>query len=163
MLAANEAVARLLADKDIPFLRRVHPDPDPRRLKLLTEFVKDLGIETESLESRFELQRVLNEVADQPERHAVNYAVLRACRRRFTLRRTKGITRWPASAIATSRRRFALPGLNRTSPDRSVGLRATADQRFRQTDDRRRALLGTRTAAPSRPSANSRSSSCSIT
>ncbi len=31
----------------------------PRRLKQLTEFVQELGIECESLESRFELQRVL--------------------------------------------------------------------------------------------------------
>ena len=29
MLAANEAVAEQLAGLDVPFLRRVHPDPDP--------------------------------------------------------------------------------------------------------------------------------------
>ncbi len=78
MLAANEAVARLLFKKDWPFLRRVHGKPDPRRLKQLTEFVEELGIECESLESRFELQRVLKEVEGKPAQQAVNYAILRS-------------------------------------------------------------------------------------
>ena len=43
MLAANEAVADTLAEADLPFLRRVHQAPDPRRLKALTDFVNELG------------------------------------------------------------------------------------------------------------------------
>ncbi len=78
MLAANEAVASIMANKGWPFLRRIHANPDPRRLKQLTEFVTELGIETESLESRFELQRVLAAVQGKPEQHAVNYAMLRS-------------------------------------------------------------------------------------
>ncbi|MDX1965001.1 MAG: ribonuclease R [Pirellulales bacterium] len=81
MLAANEAIAQFLFEREIPFLRRVHGTPDPRKLKLLTEFVNELGIEAQSLESRFELQRVLAAVADKPERYAVNYAVLRSLQR----------------------------------------------------------------------------------
>lgn len=81
MLAANEAVAQKLADAELFFLRRVHQAPDLRKLKLLTEFVNELGIPTESLESRFELQRLLDLVRDRPERHAVNYAVLRSLQR----------------------------------------------------------------------------------
>ena len=56
MLAANEAVAEMLADKGLLFLRRVHGSPDPRKLKALNEFVKELGLKAESLESRFALQ-----------------------------------------------------------------------------------------------------------
>jgi ribonuclease R len=56
----------------------VHGKPDPRRLKQLTEFVQELGIECESLESRFELQRILKEVDGKPSQHAVNYAILRS-------------------------------------------------------------------------------------
>jgi ribonuclease R len=78
MLAANEAVAELLRDQQLYFLRRIHESPDPRKLKILTEFIRELGIECESLESRFEIKRVIAEVADRPERHAVNYAVLRS-------------------------------------------------------------------------------------
>ena len=78
MLAANEAVARILSAKGVPFLRRVHDLPNPKKLKALTEFIHELGIEADSLESRFEIKRVIAEVAGQPESHAVNYAVLRS-------------------------------------------------------------------------------------
>jgi ribonuclease R len=78
MLAANEAVARHLADRGHLFLRRVHAAPDPRKLKSLTDFVRELGITAESLESRFEIKRVLAAVAGQPEEYAVNYAILRS-------------------------------------------------------------------------------------
>jgi ribonuclease R len=78
MLAANEAVASLLREREIDFLRRVHEQPDPRKLLALTRFVRDLGIDCESLESRFEIKRVVELVKDRPEAHAVNYAVLRS-------------------------------------------------------------------------------------
>jgi len=81
MLAANEAVARTLSEKGIDFPHRVHPLPDPRKLKLLTEFVNELGLETGSLENRFALQQLLNRVKGRPEQHAVNFAVLRAMSR----------------------------------------------------------------------------------
>jgi ribonuclease R len=78
MLAANEAVAELLREKDLFFLRRIHGSPSPRKLKALTEFVNELGLKTESLESRFALQKLLGRVANRPEQHAVNFAVLRS-------------------------------------------------------------------------------------
>jgi ribonuclease R len=63
------------------FLRRVHGSPDPRKLKALTEFVRDLGYEVDSLENRFALQRLLDQVKGDTREHAVNYAVLRAMQR----------------------------------------------------------------------------------
>jgi ribonuclease R len=81
MLAANEAVAETLAKADLHFLRRVHMAPDPRKLQALTEFVEGLGFRVESLESRFELQKILADVAGQPEERAVNYALLRSLQR----------------------------------------------------------------------------------
>ena len=78
MLAANECVARMLGEAGLNFLRRVHEPPEPRKLHALTSFIKELGIESESLESRFEIKRVVAAVAGQPESHAVNYAVLRS-------------------------------------------------------------------------------------
>jgi len=78
MLAANEAVADLLAERERFFLRRVHESPDPRKLKTLTEFVRELGLKVDSLGSRFELQSLLDTVRGRPEEHAVNYAVLRS-------------------------------------------------------------------------------------
>jgi ribonuclease R len=78
MLAANEAVADCLHEKELNFLRRIHESPDPRKLKNLSRFVRELGIECESLESRFEIKRVVQAVAGRPEEHAVNFAVLRS-------------------------------------------------------------------------------------
>ena len=81
MLAANEAVARMLAAAGAGFLRRIHPAPDLRKLRQLTEFVSELGFEVDSLESRFELQRLLDMARGRPEEHAVHYAVLRSLSR----------------------------------------------------------------------------------
>jgi ribonuclease R len=81
MLAANEAVAERLADAGLLFLRRVHGSPDPRKLKALTEFVRELGFTVDSLESRFALQELLDEVRGDPRQQAVNYAVLRSMQR----------------------------------------------------------------------------------
>ena len=81
MLAANEAVAGALAAAGAGFLRRVHAAPDPRKLRQLTEFVTELGFEVESLESRFELQRLLDLARGRAEEHAVHYAVLRSLQR----------------------------------------------------------------------------------
>jgi ribonuclease R len=81
MLAANEAVAERLADAGLIFLRRVHGSPDPRKLKALTEFVRELGYDAENLENRFELQALLDTVKGDPRQHAVNYAVLRSMQR----------------------------------------------------------------------------------
>jgi ribonuclease R len=81
MLAANEAVANLLHAKGFRFLRRIHKQPSQRKLDALEEFVAALGIGVDSLEGRFELQRLLGEVAGRPEQYAVNYAVLRSMQR----------------------------------------------------------------------------------
>jgi ribonuclease R len=81
MLAANEAVAQLLAKAELHFLRRVHMAPDPRKLRALTDFVSGLGFQVESLESRFELQKLLADVSGLPEERAVNYSLLRSLQR----------------------------------------------------------------------------------
>ncbi|EAQ80971.1 ribonuclease R [Blastopirellula marina] len=81
MLAANEAVADKLHNQELFFLRRVHDSPDPRKLEALTEFVRDVGIECDSLQSRFEIIRALDKVKGLPEQAAVNYATLRSMKK----------------------------------------------------------------------------------
>src|SRR5262245_19385644 len=66
MLSANEAVAQRLEDAGLIFLRRVHGSPDPRKMKLLTDFVRELGYKADNLENRFELQKLLDEVKGDP-------------------------------------------------------------------------------------------------
>ncbi len=78
MLAANEAVAEMLTGRGAGFLRRTHSDPEPRKLKVFADFVRGLGFKLDLPQSRFELQRVLDEAAERPERHAVHYALLRS-------------------------------------------------------------------------------------
>ncbi|MEQ9407179.1 MAG: ribonuclease R [Fuerstiella sp.] len=78
MLAANIAVAQILAARDIPFLRRVHGTPDELRLKNFKEFCNGLGYELEKFQSRKEIQDLINSVAGQPEERAINFALLRA-------------------------------------------------------------------------------------
>ncbi len=78
MLAANEAVAEHLTERKALFLRRTHAPPSTTKLRDLTSFVRQLGIPCDNLESRFEIQRVLEQVAGRPEEQAVNYAVLRS-------------------------------------------------------------------------------------
>jgi len=78
MLCANEAVAERLRDADCLFLRRIHPEPDPLKLKAFGRFASSLGFDVENPEDRFALQRVLEESAEKPERTAVHYALLRS-------------------------------------------------------------------------------------
>ena len=78
MLAANEAVAELLDDRDLFFLRRIHGSPDPKKLRTLADFVREFDIECGNLEDRFEVQRILAEVHGQPHERSVNFAVLKS-------------------------------------------------------------------------------------
>ena len=78
MLAANEAVADFLDEKHVGYLRRGHADPDPAKLRQFGDFARSLGIKIDSPQSRFELQRVLKETADLPERHAIHFGLLRS-------------------------------------------------------------------------------------
>lgn len=78
MLAANEAVADHLDSRDIDFLRRVHPAPEPTKLKAFAEFARILGYKVQRDTDRFALQRILHNSANKPEAHAVHYALLRS-------------------------------------------------------------------------------------
>lgn len=138
MLAANEAVAEFLQEKGLHFLRRVHKDPLLRKLRDLTDFVTGLGIETESLESRFAIQRLLEAVAGRPEQHAVHYAVLRSLQRAIYSPRPEG-----HYALATDTYcHFTAP--IRRYPDLTVHrlLDALLDNRKPVTDFDRLVLLG---------------------
>ncbi len=78
MLAANEAVATHLDDLEVPFLRRVHPAPEPTKLEAFARFADSLGYKIERHLDRFALQQILDRSADQPDASAVHYALLRS-------------------------------------------------------------------------------------
>ncbi|MBA4066026.1 MAG: ribonuclease R [Isosphaera sp.] len=78
MLAANEAVAEHFTRHEVPFLRRVHPAPNEDKLEAFARFADLLGHRIKRPQDRFELQAVLGKTADQPERAAVHFALLRS-------------------------------------------------------------------------------------
>jgi len=78
MLAANQAVATWLDDQKLNFLHRIHPAPERRKLRQLEQFARDLGLPVTAVESRFEIQRILDLVAGTTLEDAVNFAVLRS-------------------------------------------------------------------------------------
>ncbi|QDV65798.1 ribonuclease R [Crateriforma conspicua] len=78
MLAANQAVATWLDDQELNFLHRIHAPPERRKLRQLSTFLQDLGLTKQSVESRFEIQAILDAVAGKPLENAVNFAVLKA-------------------------------------------------------------------------------------
>jgi ribonuclease R len=78
MLAANEAVAEHLAKLGVPFLRRVHPAPEPTKLESFADFARSLGYKMSRNVDRFSLQTILEKSSSKPEAHAVHYALLRS-------------------------------------------------------------------------------------
>lgn len=78
MLAANEAVARDLVDRDLYLMRRIHEPPSPPKLSDLESLVADLGFATANIQSRFELKRIIEEARGTPSGPAVHFAILRA-------------------------------------------------------------------------------------
>jgi ribonuclease R len=78
MLAANEAVAEHFTRHEVLFLRRVHPAPNEEKLEAFAQFSALLGYPIKRPQDRFELQRVLNETAEKPERAAVHFSLLRS-------------------------------------------------------------------------------------
>jgi len=78
MLAANQAVAKWLDSLQLPFLRRAHAPPDRLKMRRLTEFMKALGLYTEDMQDRFEIQRVVDSVRGQTTEYAVNFAILKS-------------------------------------------------------------------------------------
>ena len=77
MVEANEAVARLLTRLDQPFLRRIHPPPDPAGQKQMSAFVRVCGHKIPQDLTRHDMQALLEGVHGKPESVAVNLAVLR--------------------------------------------------------------------------------------
>ncbi|MGO0121790.1 ribonuclease R [Desulfothermobacter acidiphilus] len=80
MLLANETVARHAARLELPFIYRIHPQPDPEKVAALEELMAGLGYRNMRLTSldpaRF--QAALEAVAGKPEERLVNSVMLRS-------------------------------------------------------------------------------------
>ena len=80
MIAANVAVAEFLTDLDYPFLYRVHEEPDPNKLRELSEIFLSLGYSIdipEEVTPSF-IQELLKQFEGKPIEHLFNHLVLRS-------------------------------------------------------------------------------------
>ena len=78
MVEANDSVASLLDRFQVPFMRRIHPDPDAVTSKNLGRVVKMCGLKLPRHLDRQAIQDVLAAVKDTPMSYAVNMHVLRS-------------------------------------------------------------------------------------
>jgi ribonuclease R len=81
MIAANEAVARHLKEKDLPLLYRVHEGPDAEALEAIAPFLLSLGYRLPLKLERItplEIQKLLEACRGKPEEKVVNHVLLRS-------------------------------------------------------------------------------------
>jgi ribonuclease R len=102
MIAANETVAGLLAERGVPCLYRVHEPPDPESVERLADQLASLGVPTPALPERMSAQQAADLVAaisQRVEQHvrrsghgrlALNSLVLRSLKQAYYSPRNVG-------------------------------------------------------------------------
>src|SRR5699024_3524517 len=81
MLAANETVAEHFHWLDVPFIHRIHEDPDEDKLQHFFEFLAGLGYSVKGTANEIHpqaLQKVIEEVQGKPEEMIVSKLMLRS-------------------------------------------------------------------------------------
>ncbi len=78
MVEANDAVASLLDKLNIPFMRRIHPEPDLISMQILAKLIKAFGYTIPKNPDRKVLQDLLDRVKGQDSSLGINLAVLRS-------------------------------------------------------------------------------------
>ncbi len=78
MVEANVAVATLLDRYCIPFMRRIHPEPDANALRQLSQTLRLLGVTLSRQPQRSDLQTLLDQVKGSRIALPVNILVLRS-------------------------------------------------------------------------------------
>ncbi len=81
MLEANEATARLFDSLNIPFIRRIHPQPDALSTTESSRIAKECGYIIPKDINRQGMQDLLNSVKGTPESFAINMAILKSLQR----------------------------------------------------------------------------------
>ncbi len=81
MVEANEAAARMLDSLDVPYLRRIHPEPELQDSERLRQFVTVAGFKLPKQLDRKAIQELLQAVRGKPEAHAISLAILKSLTR----------------------------------------------------------------------------------
>lgn len=92
MLAANEAVASYLSQKNIPTLYRVHPSPSLKSLELLGKMLSHFGVHLPSSRriTQKELQAALVQVKGKAEEKFITIQMLKSLQMAFYSEKNKG-------------------------------------------------------------------------
>ena len=81
MILANETVARAFAEKELPFLYRVHGNPDMGRVTALNDYTETIGVTIRPKGTEVtpkEIQEVLKKIEGRPEEKIISHMVLRS-------------------------------------------------------------------------------------
>ncbi|MBI3753069.1 MAG: ribonuclease R [Deltaproteobacteria bacterium] len=85
MLAANQAVARHIAQLKLPFLYRIHEEPDAESISEFKEFIGNFGYQLNNPHvgatyavAPTALQQVLSQAEGKPEEKLINHILLRS-------------------------------------------------------------------------------------
>src|SRR5699024_8415486 len=81
MLVANETIAEHFHWLEVPFIHRIHEDPDEGKLESFFEFLAGLGVSVKGTANEIHpqsLQKVLDKVKDEPEEMIVSRLMLRS-------------------------------------------------------------------------------------
>lgn len=76
MILANETVAEMIYQMDLPFIYRIHEEPDLVKFHLLKELVSSLGYSVKSLHPK-ELQKLLAKIDETKEHSYIKNSILR--------------------------------------------------------------------------------------
>ncbi len=81
MLAANEAVARVVKNAERPAIYRVHEEPDQDKLFEFAELARTHGYEPGDLVNRKHIQKLLRACRGEPEEHSIKLGLLKSLKR----------------------------------------------------------------------------------
>ena len=77
MVEANEAVARIFANLELPLLRRIHPEPSFHDVAELREYAQVIGFALPEEPDRHDIKALLDATRDSPAARAVHFSLLR--------------------------------------------------------------------------------------
>jgi ribonuclease R len=81
MVTANQAAAKLAKAADIPFVYRVHQNPDPNRVQTLTHLVEALGLNSRTIKKlnprTADFAAILEQAIGTPAQKVISHQILR--------------------------------------------------------------------------------------